>query len=400
MIANFGLVRSIGSAGMLWLAVSPIAAAQTASNFQIDAGHTGAIEMPGFEGPIAPIWSVDLDGPISYPLIANGMVYVNAAYHNNSAVRLVALSAKTGKIVWQKSSKQDEYYGAAAYDNGLIFEVTSSGYLSAYDATTGKKIWEHKFVDQFCFQNPPVAGGGYVALTGDGSGGTVYTLEEKSGKVLWKYNISESTIPALSTTQVFVNTACDIYAFSIETGNAIWADHENCEGGFNASTALYQGHVFDMAQQDGGGLMIDAATGSVQGSFNSPIPAFLNGVAFQAIGSMIVASRIASGNAVWHFTLPDAALSAPPVTINNTLYGLTSRGFLYGLDAETGKLQQTLKPGVGTNSGGETLTAGLGAGQGLLVVPSGSHVTAYQPVSNGSSLERSAVRSEGSGQQL
>ncbi|HWP53168.1 MAG TPA: hypothetical protein VN476_03495, partial [Pyrinomonadaceae bacterium] len=47
-----------------------------ARNFQINETHTGSSSSPGLVPPLKPKWSVNFGQNISYPIIADGKVFV------------------------------------------------------------------------------------------------------------------------------------------------------------------------------------------------------------------------------------------------------------------------------------------------------------------------------------
>ena len=82
---------------------------------------------------------------------------------------------------------------------------------------------------------------------------------------------------------------------------------------------------------------------------------------------------------LWSFA-GDGQLSSAPIAVNNYVFIGSAGGNLYALDAATGAQvwTQTLGGAVsaGSNSYNSVYT-GLSAGDGLLIVPNGTKVTAY-----------------------
>ena len=68
---------------------------EQARNFQINATHTGA-SLENLKPPLQQKWVVDFGQPISYPLIADGMVYVTVKNPASFGTRLFALDATNG----------------------------------------------------------------------------------------------------------------------------------------------------------------------------------------------------------------------------------------------------------------------------------------------------------------
>src|SRR6516164_3961025 len=81
------------------------AAPPQATTFQITPDHAGVTTSGGTLAlQPQPVWSVQLPGPISYPLIADRGVYVTSAGipggNGNGGSQLYALDAKTGNNLW------------------------------------------------------------------------------------------------------------------------------------------------------------------------------------------------------------------------------------------------------------------------------------------------------------
>ena len=91
------------------------------------------------------MWSVNLGGAVSYPLVAQGEVYVTAVSPSGGyAVNLYAMNAQTGHIDWSVLLNGVYWSDTAAYDNGRVFvfnnDFTSST-MNAYNAATGGLQW-------------------------------------------------------------------------------------------------------------------------------------------------------------------------------------------------------------------------------------------------------------------
>ena len=67
--------------------------------FQINPGHTGAVENDSLTPPLTMRWSRNLGAQVSYPLIAGGRVFVTTG-SGNSTAKFIALEQKTENTVW------------------------------------------------------------------------------------------------------------------------------------------------------------------------------------------------------------------------------------------------------------------------------------------------------------
>src|SRR6185295_9918279 len=74
-----------------------------ARNFQIDATHTGSVSSPGLTPPLKQRWVVNFGQPISYPLIADGRVFVSVKNASGQGTTLFALNATNGATLWSSN---------------------------------------------------------------------------------------------------------------------------------------------------------------------------------------------------------------------------------------------------------------------------------------------------------
>src|SRR3954471_9400083 len=72
-----------------------------AVTIEADAAHTGNAAGAGLRPPLRRAWSRSLPGRVSYPVVADGRVFVirQRPWPNGSEV--VALSTRTGRVLWR-----------------------------------------------------------------------------------------------------------------------------------------------------------------------------------------------------------------------------------------------------------------------------------------------------------
>jgi len=125
--------------------------------------------------------------------------------------------------------------------------------------------------------------------------------------------------------------------------------------------------------------VVNANTGSFIRSFNSVTPpVFFGNVALFLQPDGTLNGVNSSGHVLWSFA-GDGGLQSPPLVVNQTIYIGSSSGVLYGLNASG---QQVWSTQVGaeipySDERNAVITTGLGAGDGLLIVPTASTLVAY-----------------------
>src|SRR5437867_11567809 len=116
-------------------------APEQARNFQINPTHTGSISSEHLTPPLKQKWVVNFGRSISYPLIADGKVYVTVRNSSASGTALYALDGATGATVWSYALGGNYWWSAACYENGRVFALNGDGLLRAFDGATGNLIW-------------------------------------------------------------------------------------------------------------------------------------------------------------------------------------------------------------------------------------------------------------------
>ena len=341
----------------------------SAPSFLENPAHSGYVDDPLVTPPLAPLWSASLGGNVSYPLIADGRVYVLAGSD------LVAIDASTGAQLWRVDA------GGAfahAYDAGRIFTITESGLMASFDAASGAPGWSVSMPGQYGFSSSPTAYRGIVYVGGSGSGGTLYATDESNGHLLWSNNVQngDDSAPAVDDTGVFVSYACvQAYGFNRTTGAPLWYYAGPCEGGGGATTVLSGGVLY--TRDTMGNLALDAATGAVQGSFSASVPPAFDGTrGFFLSNGTLRAETVATKAVVWSFT-GDGALASAPLVVGGDVYVGSAQGGLFAVNVMTGAVDWSTTVGAILGFREARSPAPFAAGGGLLVVPAGTNVIAY-----------------------
>ncbi|MBS0388765.1 MAG: PQQ-binding-like beta-propeller repeat protein [Proteobacteria bacterium] len=362
-----------------------VAVSKDATSFLMNPSHTGSVSFNNVSLPSSSTWSVDVGGTPSYALIAQGLVYVTVSVSGGSS-QLVALSQTDGHVVWGPIVVAGA--SNAAYDSGKVFVVSSNfgnaATMIAYDAATGSQLWSALLQGQYAFSSPPTASHGIVFTAGAGSGGTVYALDEATGALLWTQGVAngDDSAPAVTADGVYVTYPCQTYALRPLTGESIWQNSTGCDGGGGATPVVANGLEYSPNGFGSyNGSVFDAETGATEGTYVSDNPgAFTATSGYFLQGGTLRGVTLSNNTVQWSFA-GDGGLISSPIVVSGYVFIGSSTGNLYALDAATGQQawQQTFAnplPSGATWGAGMPLS-GLAAGDGLLVVPTGTTVTAY-----------------------
>jgi outer membrane protein assembly factor BamB len=362
---------------------------EQARNFQINATHTGSVSSEHVVPPLRQKWSVNFGRPLSYPLIADGRVFVIVPSSISQGTNLYALNATNGATIWADALGGIRPWSAACYENGRVFAVNSDGVLRAMDAATGTFIWNVQLPGQSSFAAPPTVVQGVIYISGAGSSGTVYAVSAASGAVLWTSNVwnGDNSSPAVTSDGVYVSYSCpNVYKLNPANGAKIWWYAPGCSGGGGKTPALYNGRLYVRDFQD---RVFDSQTGTILSNFNAKnTPAFsgnlgffLNGPHSYGSSGILEAHDVNTSALVWSFS-GDGFLQSAVLVVNNYVFVGSSQGRLYAVDANTGQQVWMANTGssipyVDEQNVSQPLTS-FAAAEGLLVIPTSTTLIAYE----------------------
>src|SRR6202167_1310680 len=147
-------------------------------------------------------WYFDLDtdrGQEATPIVADGVMYFSTAWS-----KVFALNAATGARLWSYDPKVPRQWGAnaccdvvnrgVAIWRGKIYVGTLDGRLIALDAATGRPVWERLTVDprwRYTITGAPRIVKGKVIIGNGGAEfgvrGYVSAYDAQTGKLVWRF---------------------------------------------------------------------------------------------------------------------------------------------------------------------------------------------------------------------
>lgn len=365
------------------------------STYQTNPSLNGSVTMPGFLPPLRTKWTAQFDGYygyVSYALAAQHKIFVLSSTPNiNYGARLSAVDPATGQTLWGPVNIAFTYYWAAmAYDNGRIFVLDNNGKLSAFEAADGSFVWSTNAPGGYSAYDysPPVAVNGLI-FTRISSNLRVFKASD--GSMVWSKTIPSSDYIFMHGSSVFVGDdgvylagSCQkAFKFQIFDGNPIWNYDSGCAYEGQEGT-LYNNRIYVRAGSNPPGLILDAVNGTYLGNWipTGALPTFSGNTAFIVNSNGKLEARDATtGALLWTKSLLNASFRDAPIVINNIVYIVDDQGNIYGYDP-TGALKWQGFTGSLNGIGDLRLISGLGAGENLLLVPTGNTLVALESVSN------------------
>lgn len=389
------------------LATAPAAGARAVS-FQADMAHSGNAGHAGVAPPLTKRWSTRLGDWVSYPVLAEGKVFVTVDPGNRSergyGTVLYALDQRTGAVVWSRDIAGTYWWSNAAYDEGRVFVVNEDGLVRAFSAATGARLWESQIPEAYGFSSAPVAANGRVfysaATSGDRRSGA---LSQADGRVLWTAATPGSEgMPAADATRFYLAAPCRrAYAMDQASGAIAWTYTDSCSGGGGTYATVHDGRLFT-TDTWGYRLVLRSSDGALLGSHDGNLPpAFADGVAVYLVGTTMRAVDASSGAALWDAT-GDGELNSPPLIANGTVWVGSRTGTLFGFDLRSGRMVwsgSAEAPVLAMPANSQVPNSGLGAADGLLVAAASGSVVAFESTGAGGASEPPAPGAPGSGDQ-
>ncbi len=302
---------------------------------QITPGNVGALGLTWSYQPVLPD-----DGFAGTPIVVDGVVYMTGTFAN-----VFAIDAVTGEELWTYNPGAYLGHGYAsswagrrnhgvAVEGGKVFFGTPDCRLIALSAKTGEVIWEIQSCDPE--NGYAIAGAPRVAkdkvfigngISDFGARGYVTAYDTETGEQVWRFY----TVPG-DPSQPHEN---EILAMAAETWGSGWAESG---GGCPWDAIVYDEELNQLYIGTDSGIPWDPRERSPGGGDNL----FLNS---------IVALDVDTGKYKWHYqTVPEDAwdLNAASQIIltdleidgasRKVLMQAPKNGFFYVIDRETGKL--------------------------------------------------------------
>ena len=172
---------------------------------------------------------------LGYPVTDGEAVYVVTSVPDR---RLVALGLKTGKLLWSVNEERIGNDFGPLVDGGKVYLVSRNGKVNAYEARTGKPLWEFAYspLKGECSTGLALSGNRLFFGGGDEprphtEGKFLWALDASTGKLLWRHRARVSaydedgecvSTPAVSGGLVVSTAAHSVFALDAASGAPRW----------------------------------------------------------------------------------------------------------------------------------------------------------------------------------
>ena len=350
-------------------------------------------------------WSADAGAgsSASAKVTASPIVYDGRVYTLDAAARVSAFAVAGGSSIWRVSlvpeSEQKSasffslggsnfggYGGGMAADGGRLYVATGFGNLSALEPKTGKVLWT-KTLGAPIRSSPTAASDRVYVNTTEGR---IFALAGSDGNELWSTrglpeaaSLIASPSPAIEGDIIVAPFSTgEVMGLRVASGETAWTESLTRMRGSSAMAAMSDaarpvidnGTVFAVGH---GGRMIasQVRTGERIWSINMastqpPWPAGDNVFVVDTVGQLLALNR-RDGQILWTIKLPDSNVWSGPTLAGGTLWLVSNKGTLVGVEATTGRI-------TGQHSlGNPAYIAPVVAGGRLYVLTHNARLIAY-----------------------
>jgi outer membrane protein assembly factor BamB len=386
-----GSVRRSAAAAIAVLALTALVGcdlrtvpAPEATTSQVNASHT-AHSTTGLSRTLTVRWRATLPGFVFGGSATSGsrvFAVVSSSHEGGTGMssEVVALSHSTGELLWRTGQGYDDLRRWVAATGDGVFTVNSSGVLQRLDPATGEVVWSAGAPGTV--GSAPVPYDGRIYLSSYVTSGWVTAYDAKTGKVAWStevHDASGSSAPAVRADGVYVTGACgNTYRVGTDGGKVVWHHTGPCVGG----SPLYPAVVFgDRLWYRSGdpyyAPILDARTGKQVTMWRSPTSCspMVTDESVIYPGLRIVARGPISGRLRWSRDFKEG-LGLCPVSAGDRILQVNKSGRLVAINRHTGKTVQRLSLDVEPVEVQQGPVADPNVGGGLALLPFGDQLIA------------------------
>lgn len=353
-------------------------------------GRSGHSSDDRLAPPLIRRWTHNFDNQLTYPLIAGDRVFVGVVSTGGSdpaayGDRIVALSLRTGGVLWQTEIPGPYYTAMLAYDAGRVFVVNWNGVVEAMSASSGRVLWQTKAPGDH-YSDPPVALGGTVYLVSP-TYSRLDALNERTGYFRWQVPAATCGASiAVGGGRVYLDGCGHAAAYAARTGALLW---QRARGSANAATGVTDLGA-ELATNDGSVIsgsgmtrseLVSAAAGARRGtfpySFHPPVVAgsLLISTPLDATYLEGIQVRGQPGERRWSH--PTQGQFGQPLVVGRDVFVLDN-SHLEAYDAATGERRGSFPvPSGQAHVQNQLPPAAMASAEGYLVVPDESALSVY-----------------------
>ena len=223
------------------------------------------------------LWELNVGAGYSSIIEVEGCAYTQG--HSDGRNTLYCVEADSGKITWKHSypcEKAPKYFDGGSratpmISNGILYLCSHEGDFYTLDAKSGKILWTKNLIKDFNGKRPtwgysgtPLAVEGKIILETGSPDGSLICLDGQTGDLIWKSGGTEAgyASPMLKkNNEVLIFNEFGIMTHDLLTGRIIKKYQHKTRYGINAAQPLLYGEkVFISSAYGKGAALVDFTT--------------------------------------------------------------------------------------------------------------------------------------------
>jgi outer membrane protein assembly factor BamB len=235
-----------------------------------DGTLTSFTEPKSWPDTLTQRWKIQIGTGYATPLVVGNRVYAFSRQNENEVLR--AIEPASGKVIWESTyaapftmNSSTARHGPGpkstpAFANGRIFTMGMSGIVTAFDAATGKQLWQKPkpAVEQtfHTAQSPIVDRGLMIIHVGGNNQGALTAFDPATGAEKWSWKGdgpgygSPIIIDVDGTRQVITFSQKNLVGVDAATGELLWSTPFEARSTTNSITPLlYDGRTLIVSGQ-------------------------------------------------------------------------------------------------------------------------------------------------------
>ena len=237
-----------------------------------DGAITGFNEPSTWPETLRQQWKVEVGTGYATPLLVGDRIYMFSRIGESEVMQ--ALDAATGKTIWRTDYAAPFQVFAAtakhgpgpkstpAFANGRLFSMGMTSIVTAYDAATGRQLWQKPATKQqpmFHTAMSPVVDGNSVIIHTGGANDTAFSAYDvATGSVKWEWKGdspaygSPIVVDLGGTRQVVSFTHQNLVGLSAATGALLWTRPFTTPSNTTAQTPIFYKDTIIQAGREAG----------------------------------------------------------------------------------------------------------------------------------------------------
>lgn len=319
------------------------------TTYQGDAKHTGRVDITLATSNFKQRWNKALAVSSSISGAA-GDGYI---FFNNGGT-LIALDARNGETLWTQTLASDSFYSydQPAYADGIVYVQTGGhedAFLWAFNAVTGKLIFQTPLEDQWSnFYAPTIVDG--TVYIGGGYFGGMYAIDAKTGQEKWWQTLNQydEFTPAISGNYAIAYTgdyAPKLTVANRLTGNVEFEilDPDFDWGGWSMNLAPVVAGDYVLANYQGRLVAFNLASKTLVWAVDSAFTGqpVVKGEQFYIINNGVLETRLIATGALVSSITGSSRFIGDPLVTNNLIF-VRNQQSTYAYQLNTSTLAWTL----------------------------------------------------------